>query len=169
MDRDPQVDRMTSRTALVVADWTIDPRAVVATCRAQRHATLRIIVPAWLHGLDWVGDPRASVPCAERQLERLARLCAAAGLRVESAAVGDPDPLTAIDDALDGASADEILLFARGRHVAAHYPLSLANRAERLTGLCVQRIAAPRIRHERRRLVLAGGHCEPGRTPQVAA
>jgi predicted amidohydrolase YtcJ len=168
MDLDPHADLMTTRTALVVADWKIDPRAIVATCRAQSDAALRIVVPAWLHGLDWAGDPWASVPCARRQLERLVQLCTAAGLHVESAAVGDPNPLSAIDDALDACRSDEILLFAHGRHVARHYPLSLANRAERLTGLRVQRIAAPRVARERRRLVLAGGHCEPGRRPQVA-
>ena len=163
MELDPHADLRTTRRCLVVADWAIDPAAVVATCRAQSDAALRIVVPAWLHGLDWAGDPRASVPCAQRQLDRLVQLCRAAGLRVESAEVGDPDPLSAIDDALAAATADEILLFARGRHVDAHYPLSVANRAERLTGLHVQRIAAPRGPRKRRRLVLAGGHCVPGR------
>ena len=168
MDLDAHAELMRTRTALVVADWKIDPRAVVATCRVQGHAALRIVVPAWLHGLDWAGDPRASVACATRQLERLLQLCTAAGVHVESAAVGDPDPLSAIDDALAAGRADEILLFANGRHVARHYPLSLANRAERLTGLRVQRIAAPRVARGRRRLVLADGHCEPGRQPQAA-
>jgi hypothetical protein len=119
MDLDPHAEPLTSPTRLVVADWTIDPQAIAATCRAQGAGALRLVVAAWLHGLDWVGDPRASVPCAERQLERLERLCASAGLHVASADVGDPDPLSAICDAVDAGPADEILLFAGGRHVAA--------------------------------------------------
>src|SRR3954465_14258302 len=64
--------------SLVVADWAIDARDVVAECRrrAERDAAVFIlIVPAWLHGLDWAGDPRAAVPCAQRQPLTLARLC----------------------------------------------------------------------------------------------
>ena len=165
MDVMPHADVIAARNAtrLVVADWTVDPQAVVTWCRAHddsRTSTLRIVVPAWLHGLDWVGDPWASVPCAQRQLERISGLCAAAGLPVESGVVGDPDPLSSIDDAVHAGRVDEILLFARGRHVAAGYPLSLARRAERLTGVAVHRVAAPRAASRRRRLVLAGGHCE---------
>jgi len=117
-------------------------------------------VPAWLHGLDWVGDPQSSVPCAQRQLERITELCSAAGLHVERGVVGDPDPLTAIQDAVLEHGVDEIVLFAGGRHVARGYVLSLANRAERLTGLRVQRISVPRVARARRHWVPVGGRCE---------
>jgi hypothetical protein len=106
------------------------------------------------------GRPWASVPCARRQLERIRGLCAAAGLRVESAAVGDPDPLSAIDDAVHAGSVDEVLLFARGRQVAAGYPLSVACRAGRLVDVPVHSVATPRAASRRRRLVLAGGRCD---------
>jgi hypothetical protein len=132
-------------TPLVVAEWKIDAEAVVAICR-QRLAgatAVRVVVPAWLHGLDWAGDPYASVPCARRQLDRIGRLCLDAGLRVISAEVGDPDPLSAISDALDQRPTDQVLLFARGRHVAAVNPFSVAHRAERLTGIAVHSFAAP--------------------------
>jgi hypothetical protein len=161
----PHADVIAARNAtrLVVADWTVEPEAVVTWCRAhddRRPSTLRIVVPAWLHGLDWVGDPWASIPCAQRQLERISGLCAVAGLRVESAVVGDPDPLSAIDDAVHAGRVDEILLFARGRHVAAGYPLSLASRAGRLIDVPVRSVAMPRAAGRRRRLVLAGRHCD---------
>jgi|SRR5215217_3037051 len=147
---------------LLVADWAVDPDTVVATCAARdRRTALHLVVPAWLHGLDWAGDPFASVPCAGRQLERIIHRCRAAGLRVGSAEVGDPDPLSAIGDALEAVRVDEIVLFARGRHVARGHPFSLARRAERLSGLQVTRVAArPAPRPPRRRL-LAGSHCAP--------
>ncbi len=95
MDLDPCSSARPTATRLVIADWTIDPETVVTTCRARDHDrdfALRIVVPAWLHGLDWAGDPRASFPCAQRQLARITHLCTAAGLRVESADGGHCQP-----------------------------------------------------------------------------
>ena len=139
MDRD-----RTNRTpVLLVADWNVDPHAVIAAAaRREQHgaATFGLLVPAWLHGLDWAGDPGASVPCARRQLEELQRLSAAAGLAIGSACVGDPDPITAILDALDGWRAGELLVCMRPRRVGRG-PLDVARRARRLTGLPVERVA----------------------------
>ena len=151
-----------SGATLVVADWAIDPRAVAMTCAAREPGSaLHVVVPAWLHGLDWAGDPSASVPCARRQLERIIQLCAGAALRVESAAVGDPDPISAIGDAIAAVRMDEIVLFARGRHVAGGHPFSVARRAERLTGLPVSRFVAKRDPRPPRRRLFAGAHCPP--------
>lgn len=85
--------RPRSPCVLVVADWTVDPRAVVVACnrRDDRHrASFVLVVPAWLHGLDWAGEPSASVPCARSQLQILIDLCDAAGLDVGATTVGDP-------------------------------------------------------------------------------
>jgi hypothetical protein len=131
---------------LVVADWTVDASEVVRAClrRAERdHASFAVIVPAWLHGLGWVGDPTASAPCARRQIESIQRLAAASGLEISSAGVGDPDPISAIADALDDDAADEIVVFTRVRRFGAPHPLDLAHRAHRITGLPVRRLAVP--------------------------
>ena len=138
---------------LVVADWTVEASDVVAECRRRaEHRPVRFVVtvPAWLHGLDWAGDPRASVPCARRQLATLAQLFVEAGLVVEVAGVGDPDPISAIGDALDDHPAAQMLLFVRRRHVPAH-PLDLVHRAHRRTGLPVQSVAV--------RAASRDGHC----------
>jgi hypothetical protein len=163
-------ERKTSAAPLLVVDWIVDPEAVATAWASHLDggSALRIVVPAWLHGLDWAGDPWASVPCARRQLVRLGDLCLAAGLDVIAAAVGDPDPVSAICDAVDAGAVDRILLFARGRHVSATYPMSVARRAERLTGLPVQAYAAPLAPRAPRRRRLVGGHCEPVQTPQLA-
>lgn len=133
---------------LVVADWSVDPAAVVATCAAHHHAIV-LAVPAWLHGLDWAGDPKASIACARRQIETISALGRVAGLDVAVAGVGDPDPLSAIGDALAAHPADEILLFTR-RRLGARHPWDLEHRVRRLTGLPVRRIAVPATRP---------GHC----------
>jgi hypothetical protein len=153
---------------LVVADWAVDPYAVVAALRrraAEEAAAFALVVPAWLHGLDWVGDPAASVPCAQRQLEKLVELSSRAGLDVEVAHVGDPDVISAIGDALDARDATEILLFER-RCRFGRNPLDLVHRAQRATGLGVRRIEAgpsqgPRGRHGWA-LLRGGGHCDAG-------
>ena len=135
-----------STRILVVADWKLDPHAVVAAC--SRHleshdASFALLVPAWLHGLDWAGDPTASLPCAQRQLERVHELCVAAGLPVSTADVGDPDAVTAIGDVLG-------------------HRFDLAHRAERATGIPTRRVALPGARGRSRIRTwtrLRRGHC----------
>jgi hypothetical protein len=138
---------------LAVTDWTLDPAAVVAAMsrRAESRPTIfGLLVPAWLHGLGWAGDPTASLPCAERQLDTLTRLCGDAGLLI-----GDPDPLTATEDALlDVWPADEIQLYTTARRIPVPHALDLDSRIARTTGISVARCEvqhAPLIRHR--------GHC----------
>jgi len=161
-----QVNASAEARVLVVADWTVDPHEVVAACAERRDgAVFVLMVPAWLHGLDWAGDPTANAPCAQRQLDAIASLGRASGLDVEIAGVGDPDPLSAIDDTLDSHAATEILLFARRRRIGGVHPWDLVHRAQRLTGLPVRRVAAsPAPGRPGRRgwaLLRAGGHCDP--------
>jgi hypothetical protein len=161
----------TTRIApLVVADWNIEAEAVVITCQAlvESDTTLQILVPAWLHGIDWAGDPFGSVPCAQRQVERITELCLAAGFAVGCSAVGDPDPVSAICDAVAAGDISEILLFARGRHVSPAYPLSVARRAARLTRLPLQSFATATPQKARPRRHFADGQCQASQTPQLA-
>jgi hypothetical protein len=112
--------------------------------------------------LDWAGDPSASAPCAQRQLERLVQLFLADGLDVVGAGVGDPDPMSAIGDALEIVAVTEIMLFARERRLATPRPLDLAHRAQRLTGLPVRSIPMRSAGGRRARFMSlrGGGHCE---------
>jgi hypothetical protein len=160
-----QVNARTAARVLVVADWTVDPRDVVAAC-AERgdEAVFVLTVPAWLHGLDWAGDPAASAPCAQRQLDAIASLSRASGLDLEVAGVGDPDPMSAIGDTLDAHGATEILLVARRRRIAGSHPWDLVNRAQRLTGLPVRRVAAspaPGLGRRGWAVLRGGGRCDP--------
>jgi hypothetical protein len=158
-DLEGAVDTTPTRV-LVVADWEADPDAVIAACRERAGAgpvVFGLLVPAMLHGLDWVGDPYASRPCAARRLEQLQRLAAAAGLPVQLAALGDPDPASAVGDALSAFAAAEVLVCGRPHR---HGPLTLAHRLRRTTGLPVASAAVPVARSPRRIAVLGGsGHC----------
>jgi hypothetical protein len=146
---------------LVVADWTVDAHAVVDTVRRVAGAGARrvaLLVPAWLHGLDWAGDPHASRPCAETQLARITYLATRANLEFDVAAVGDPDPVTAIMDVVHEWPADELLLCLRRRRLGLGHPV-LGRRAARSTGLETTRIEVT-VAGLRGR----GGtiHCTPG-------
>ena len=145
---------------LEVADWSIDPQAVIAGL--ERLGPVSLVVPAWLHGIDWVGDPHASVPCAERQLMRLTHMAGDAGIELLHAAVGDPDPLAAIEDACDAVRPDELVLFVRERRGASLLGLSLAARAGAATGLSVRRVPVPLAQRRRTGFAwwrLGAGHC----------
>ena len=132
---------------LLVADWAIDPSAVVAAAstRVERGAArFHVVVPAWLHRLDWMGDPTVSVPCARAQAERLLARLDDAGIEHVGVTVGDPDPVTAICDALEERPADEILVCAHGRRLTGL-------RAGRASGLPVERVDAA--------FAVRRGHC----------
>jgi hypothetical protein len=147
---------------LVVADWTVDPHAVVGALSrraAERPTTWSFLVPAWLHGLDWAGDPRASGPCAERALLTLRELAIQTGLDVDLSVVGDPDPITATQDTCAAIAVDEIVLCTRRRRLSHAHPLDLARRMHAATALTVGRETLPSA---------ATGHC-PDQVPLAAA
>jgi hypothetical protein len=162
-------DRTTTRL-LAVADWNVNPAAVVAALQPQADGQVRtfgLIVPAWLHGVEWAGDPFASVPCARRQLLRIRSLADAGGLRFDFADVGDPEPVAAIGDTLAEWPADELVLFTKPKKLRVGHPLDLVHRARRLTGLEVRHIAVPGVPTARtagRRSGLRRRQCDAGST-----
>jgi hypothetical protein len=171
IDVNPPAAIVPSNRVLLVSDWSTDPDAVITACRERAAAgdvAFALVVPAWLHGLDWVGDPTASRPCAARQLDTLTRLAASAGLDVRFADVGDPDPSSEVDDALQHFAATEVLL-CRDTWRLGH-PIDLSRRLRRMTGLPVaaRPTRSRRDNRERRRwrALLDGGHClaEPSHT-----
>ena len=154
---------------LVVADWRVDPDAVVSACARhdrRQDSAFALVVPAWLHGLDWMGDPTASVPCAQRQAEAVSSLGHDAGLSLSVAGVGEPDVVAAVGDAIADWPADELLLFSRGPRLGIGHPLDLTHRIQRLSGLPVAHVAGPTAtgpRTPRSWLHPFHGHCPAGR------
>jgi hypothetical protein len=155
-----------SRT-LILADWKADPHRVVAACtdRLQAdHASVDLVVPAVLHGIDWVGDPHANVPCAQRALDELTRLLRSAGVEVASARVGDHDPVAAAIDATLFQPTRQIVVCGLERRVKL---LDLGRRVSRATRRPVLSVAVPpadRRRHGWLRLE----HGECGMTQRIA-
>lgn len=156
---------------LIVADWKADPRAVVSA-RAEHagDASVALLVPARLHGIDWVGDPYANVPCARRALAEIAYLLEAADLPVHSADLGDHDPVAAVLDAVLRQRIDRILVLEPNRRARPRL-MDLAHRVRRATDLPVIPVAVGAVqrRHSARPwLRLWRGECPaPRRTSNV--
>ena len=147
---------------LAVADWSVDPQVVadaLAAHERRQAAVFGLLVPARLAPLDWIGDPKAACPCASEQLERLRGAVRLRGLDVETARVGDPERVPAVEEALASWSAEVLLLFERPHRIGLNHPFTAARRLARRTGLAVERVVVePRDRRSR------GAHC----TPQMA-
>ena len=130
---------------LAVADWSVDPEAVISALRSDAEGSpvvFDLLVPARLPVLDWIGDPKASRPCAERQLSELVRLAGRYGVSVASRSVGDPERVAAIRALADSLAPDRIVVFERARLIPRH-PLSVIRRAGRATGRGVERVVLP--------------------------
>lgn len=151
----PRVHRV-----LAVADWSVDPEVVAEALRAherRRAAIFGLLVPARLAALDWIGDPTAARPCACEQLERLQLSSERRGVEVGAALIGGPEPVPAVDDALDAWPAEKLIVFERERRLRVPRALTLARRLERRTGLPVERVIVEPPMDGRRR----APHCMP--------
>jgi hypothetical protein len=112
--------------------------------RAQRGpASFHLVVPRQPHGMHKVVDPQdAGMEEAERVLEHaLPKLSDAAGQRV-SGSVGDPEPLMAIQDAVNLGDYDEIIISTLPLGISRWLKLDLVSKARGL-GLPVTHVEAP--------------------------
>ena len=131
---------------LVVADWSIDPEAVVdalAAENARAPAAFALLVPSRLAPGGWSGDPNASRPCARLQLDSVRERAAAGGLSIERGGVTDPERVAAVGEFLDEWAADRIVLVDR-RHPLAEGPLGVRRRLARRCRCAVERIVVAR-------------------------
>jgi hypothetical protein len=112
--------------------------------RAQRSpARFHIVVPQQPHGMHKVVDPQdAGEDEARRVLaDALPKLTTAAGHEV-TGDVGDPEPLMAIQDAINLGSYDEIIISTLPLGVSRWLKLDLVSKARGL-GLPVTHVLAP--------------------------
>jgi hypothetical protein len=130
---------------LVVAHKTAATPALLEAVReraARGPARFTLLVPAAAHGLHRVIDPEeADRGEAEHVLElALPLLDEAAGAHVEGV-VGDPAPLTAIEDAVNTGGFDEIIISTLPARVSRWMKLDLPSKASGL-GLPVTTVTA---------------------------
>lgn len=128
---------------LVVANRTAESAELLAALHrraAASPAVFTLLVPAVPRGLAWVADMKAGGPEAGPRAEAGARRMRVAGLEVEAAMVGDPDPFAAVGDALDRGRFDEIVVCTLPRGISRWLRLSLPQRLRRATELPVTHV-----------------------------
>lgn len=108
----PEVGRRHLRV-LVVANTTCTGAELFRELRERAEdadTNVLIVAPALTSRLRyWMSDEDAGIAAAQQRLERSVERCAAAGIPVHGA-LGDADPLAALDDAVRSFRPDEIII-----------------------------------------------------------
>jgi hypothetical protein len=135
----------TKAKVLVVANRTVDSSELIAALRqrvARSPVSFTLLVPAVPRGLAWAADMKAGGPEAAPRVEAGTRRMRMAGLEIEAAMVGDPDPLAAVSDALRAEHFDELIVSTLPRGISRWLRLSLPHRLRRMTDLPVLHVIA---------------------------
>jgi hypothetical protein len=132
---------------LVVANQTAESEELLAALRerdAQGDCEFTILIPATAHGLQWAANMDADTAKEEAEVHRDALIgrLRDAGVEVDGAIVGDPDPLGAIQDACNRGSYDELIVSTLPHHVSRWLHLDLPRKAAHATGLPVTTVEA---------------------------
>lgn len=130
---------------LVVANRTAATPALIAAVRERAQSgpcSFTLLVPNSAHGLHKVVDPEDQPRTEARQTVELAvpLLEEAAGSHV-SAMIGDPEPLAAIQDAVNLRGFDEIIISTLPKRISRWLHLDLPHKAAGL-GLPVTTVTA---------------------------
>jgi hypothetical protein len=141
---------------LLVANRTATTEGLCDAVRARvRHgpATFHLVVPAHPHGLHKVVDPQeGDAGEAEGTLAKALPLLGAAAGTPVTGHVGDAEPLMAIEDAINRAPYDEIVISTLPRRLSRWLRLDLVSKARGI-GLPVTHVEA---RDEERVAAAAG-------------
>jgi hypothetical protein len=150
-------------SVLVVANRTADSPELIAAMR--QHATrsptrFTLLVPAIPRGLAWAADMKAGEPEALSRAEIGVRRMRMSGLEVDTAIVGDPDPVAAVGDVLRAKGFDEVVVCTLPHGISRWLRLSLPQRLRRMTDVPIHHVTAhPREdRRGSRARVPSGAH-----------
>lgn len=138
------------KQVLVVADKTADSPDLIAALHRQAGQAptgFTLLVPAVPHGLAWAADMKAGWSDAVVRADRAADRIRRAGLDLEEAIVGDPDPFAAVGDVLHARRFDEVVVSVLPHGVSRWLALDLPARLRRCCGLPISQVTA----HPRRR------------------
>jgi hypothetical protein len=130
---------------LVVAHQTAATRPLLDAVKERAaHGPVRfhLVVPRQPHGLDKVMDPQEHGEAIARRVltDALPKLSAAAGAEV-TGDIGDPEPLMAIQDAVNLGHYDEIIISTLPLGISRWLKLDLVSKARAL-GLPVTHVLA---------------------------
>jgi hypothetical protein len=141
--KEPAMESSSPTRVLVVANKTAATPALIQAVRdraARGGCTFALLVPNTPHGLHKVVDPQDQDKTEAEHVLELPLLEDAAGAPVEGL-IGDPEPLAAIQDAINLHGFDEIIISTLPTRVSRWLKLDLPSKAKGL-GLPVTTITA---------------------------
>jgi hypothetical protein len=134
---------------LVVANRTAESPELLEALRqrAQRgEVAFTLLVPSTPHGVAWVADMHSGGADAEQHMLASVDRLRADGLEVTAGSVGDPDPVAAVQDAVNFESYDEIVVSTLPGGISKWLKMDLPHRVERSTGLPVTHVVASEVK-----------------------
>jgi hypothetical protein len=136
---------------LVVANRTAGSPELVEALkeRAGRGPVkFHLLVPSTPHGVAWAADMHSGGGEAENDLQAAVERLRAEGLEVDDGKVGDPDPVAAVEDAVNFKEFDEIIVSTLPKHLSKWLKVDLPHRVERATGKPVTHVTASAAKAE---------------------
>jgi hypothetical protein len=130
---------------LVVANQTAESDELLAALkeRAERGpCKFHLLVPATPHGAKWMADMHAGGEEAEEHLKRAVERYREAGLEVDDGKLGDPDPVAAVQDAINFKDFDEVIVSTLHRRMSRWLKLDLPHKVEHSFGKPVTHVEA---------------------------
>jgi hypothetical protein len=130
---------------LVVANRTAGSPELLEALkeRASRgEVKFHLLVPATPHGVAWATDMHSGATEAEGDVRALVERLREAGLDVDDGKVGDPDPVAAVEDAVNFKDFDEIIVSTLPKHLSKWLRVDLPHRVEHATGKPVTHVTA---------------------------
>jgi hypothetical protein len=130
---------------LVVANRTAESVELLEALKeraAAGDAVFTLLVPSTPHGVAWAADMHSGGGEAEGHMMGAVERMRGAGLNVNEGKVGDPDPIAAVQDEVNFASYDEIVVSTLPGGISKWLKLDLPHRVERTTGLPTTHVVA---------------------------
>ena len=134
---------------LVVANRTAESDELLEALKARAErgpAVFTLLVPATPHGVSWAADMHSGEGEATQHLDRAVERYRAAGLEVAECKVGDPDPVACVEDAVNFADFDEVIVSTLPKHLSKWLKLDLPSRVGRVTGLPTTHVSASAVK-----------------------
>jgi nucleotide-binding universal stress UspA family protein len=130
---------------LVVANRTAGSPELLAALKQRAEkgpVKFHLLVPSTPHGVSWAADMHSGGGEAEEHLSTAVERLRAEGLDVDDGKVGDPDPVAAVQDAVNFKEFDEIIVSTLPRTVSKWLRIDLPHRVEHATGKKVTHVEA---------------------------
>ena len=136
---------------LVVANRTAGAPELLEALKERAEkgpVKFHLLVPSTPHGVTWAADMHAGGDEAEAHVKAAVEGLRAEGLDVDDGKVGDPDPVAAVEDAVNFKEFDEIIVSTLPVHLSKWLKVDLPHRVERATGKPVTHVIASETKIE---------------------